>query len=167
VVTSNVYKSVTSSNTTITNGHITIRVNAQNLDAALAEIHALTPDPKNDVTSENVTGEDITATVVDLESQLTSYEAAAAKLNQFLDEAKTTEDTLNVFNQLLSIQQQIDLLKGQIKYYRESARLSSVTVDITEKQQLPPSPPVVGNPSRSCAMPLKPSSRLSRSLLTF
>jgi hypothetical protein len=138
LVTSNTYKSVISETLTITQGNITIRVNAANLDAALAEIRAMTPDPKNDVTSENVSGEDVTATVVDLESQLKSYQAASAKLSQFLDEAKTTEDALNVFNQQLSINQQIEMLQGQIKYYRESARLSAINVSVTEKTTIAP-----------------------------
>jgi hypothetical protein len=138
LVNSNVYKSVAGNNIEITQGSITIRVKAENLDAALAEIRALTPDPKNDVTSENVTGEDVTATVVDLESQLKNYQAAAVKLNQLLDSAKTTEDALNVFNQLTAIQQQVEILQGQIKYYRDSAKLSAISVAITEKTTIAP-----------------------------
>lgn len=138
LVNSNIYKTVNGNNIEITQGSITIRVLASNLDAALAEIRAMTPDPKTDVTSENVTGEDVTATVVDLESQLKNYQAAATKLNQLMDSATTTKDALDVFNQLTSIQQQVEILQGQIKYYRDSAKLSAISVSITEKATIAP-----------------------------
>lgn len=138
LVNSNVYKTVGDNNIEITQGSITIRVLASNLDAALAEIRALTPDPKTDVTSENVTGEDVTATVVDLESQLKNYQSAAVKLNQLLDSATTTKDALDVFNQLNNIQNQVEILQGQIKYYRDSAKLSAISVSVTEKVTIAP-----------------------------
>lgn len=138
VVNSNVWKTTGGNKIEVTQGEITIRVSADKLDFVLAEIRAMTPEPEKDVTSEYVSGEDVTSTVVDLESQLRSYQAAAVKLNQFLDSAKTTEDALKVFNQLTAIQKQIEILQGQIKYYRESARLSAVSVSISEKATIAP-----------------------------
>lgn len=138
VVNSNVWKSTGGNKIEYTQGEIIIRVQADKLDFAMAEIRAMTSEPENDVTSEYVSGEDVTATVVDLESQLRSYQAAATKLNQFLDSAKTTEDALKVFNQLTAIEKQIEILQGQIKYYRESARLSAISVSISEKTTIAP-----------------------------
>ena len=44
--------------------------------------------------------------------------------------ATKTEDVMNVFNQLTQVREQIEVIKGQIKYYEESAALSAINVQI-------------------------------------
>jgi prefoldin subunit 5 len=137
VVSSNLFKSTTGDGQTYTNANITIRVPVEKLEETLASIRGLVKDPTVDITSESVTGEDVTATVVDLESRLRNYQKVVVKLNQMLDEATKTEDALNVFNQLVYYQEQIEVLQGQIKYYRETAAMSAIALNLTEQ------PPVV------------------------
>ena len=54
-----------------------------------------------------------------------------------MNQAETTEDTLNVYAQLQVIQSDIEILTGQINYYERSAAMSSITVRViaTEKSQ--------------------------------
>ncbi|MRS03180.1 DUF4349 domain-containing protein, partial [bacterium] len=125
VVTSNIYQTFYN-DVEYNEGSITIRIPAAQLDTALSQIRAMVEDPKKDISSENISGEDVTSTVVDLESRLKNYQATQAQLLNFMDEAKTTKDALDVLNQLTYIQEQIELLQGQIKYYRESAALSAI-----------------------------------------
>ncbi len=138
VVTSYLYKSTGEDGQTYTDANITIRVPVERLEETLAKIRGLVKDPKVDITSENVTGEDVTAIVVDLESRLRNYEKVVVKLYELMDEAKKTEDALNVFNQIIYYQEQIEILKGQIKYYRETAAMSAITLSLTERQPLAP-----------------------------
>lgn len=117
---------------------MTLRVPVAQLDNALAQIRALVNDPKTDIVTENITGQDVTGTVVDLQSRLRNYQSAADKLNEFLSEAKSTDDTMKVFNQLMTVQEQIDLLQGQIKYYTKSAQFSAIAVSIQAKVAIQP-----------------------------
>ena len=55
-----------------------------------------------------------------------------------MENATATEDVLNVFNQLSSIREQIEVVKGQMKYYEESAALSAVSVRIIAEASIQP-----------------------------
>jgi hypothetical protein len=55
-----------------------------------------------------------------------------------MSKAEKTEDVLNVFNQLTSIRGQIESIKGQMKYFEESAALSAVTVRLVAEETVQP-----------------------------
>ena len=95
-------------------------------------------DKEHDLLSENVSGQDVTKEYTDLNSRLKNLEDAEAQLKLILDEAYKTEDVLNVFNQLTYYREQIEVTKGQIKYYEESAALSSVSVRIQAHEAVNP-----------------------------
>jgi len=59
-------------------------------------------------------------------------------LRQIMDEARDTEDVLTAFNQLNMITEQIEVLKGQIKYYEESAALSAISVELISNEAVQP-----------------------------
>jgi hypothetical protein len=133
VVSSNVYQTSQVGDKKIYYGSVIVRVPAAQLNSALGQIKAKVTDPKNDVLDENISGEDVTSTVVDLESRLKNYQATQAQLLIFMDKATKTQDALDVLNQLTAIQEQIELLQGQIKYYNESAAMSAITVTVQPK----------------------------------
>ena len=105
---------------------ITIRVPAERLTEALTRIKSMAVD----VPTENVTGQDVTAEYTDLQSRLTNLEAAERQLQTIMDGATKTEDVLDVYNQLVSVGEQIEVIKGQIKYYEESAAFSQISIDL-------------------------------------
>ena len=55
-----------------------------------------------------------------------------------MDQATKTEDVLAVYNQLVSVQEQIEVLKGQIKYYDKSARLSAISTELRANETVRP-----------------------------
>jgi hypothetical protein len=125
VVSSNLYQSYYGpNNTEVPEATITIRVPVEKLDEALSNIKKGAVD----VTTENVSGQDVTSEYVDLQSRLTAKQLAEKKLTQILDAADKTEDVLAVYTQLQQIETDIEVLKGQIKYYEESAALSAISV---------------------------------------
>ena len=125
VVSSNLYQSYYGpNNTEVPEATITIRVPVEKLDEALATIKK----DAVDVNYENVTGQDVTSEYVDLQSRLTAKQAAEKKLLEILDKAEKSEDVLAIYVQVQSVQTDIEVLKGQIKYYEESASLSAISV---------------------------------------
>jgi hypothetical protein len=124
VVSSNLYQSFTNMGTEVPEASIVIRVPSERLDEALDKIKAGAVE----VDYENRSGQDVTNIYVDLQSQLKAKQAAEAQLLKILEKAETADDVLAIYLQLESIQTQIEQLKGQIKYYEESAALSSISV---------------------------------------
>lgn len=133
VVSSNTYQTYANNGTQIPEGTITIRIPSEKLTDALDRIKADAVEVQN----ENVSGEDVTDQYVDLQSRLKAKKAAEAKLLEIMNQAESTEDTLNVYAQLQVIQSDIEVLTGQINYYERSAAMSSITVRViaTEKSQ--------------------------------
>lgn len=138
MVSSNSYKTTTRSGLEVPNASITVRVPAEKLDEALVRIKALVEDQELDVLNESVSGQDVTSEVTDLESRLRNLQAAETQLLDIMENADTTEDVINIFRELTSIREEIEVLQGQIKYYRESASLSSVSVYLQAKEALEP-----------------------------
>lgn len=125
VVSSNLYHSTYGpNNIEVPEGSMTIRVPSKQLDQALEFIK----EGVVEVTYENRSGEDVTSQYVDLQSRLKAKQAAEKKLLEFLDAANNTEDALSVYVQLQQIQSEIEVLKGQIKYYEEAAALSAISI---------------------------------------
>jgi hypothetical protein len=135
VVASNLYQSSYGPNSIeVPEATITIRVAAERLDEALTRI-------KEDVVKvdyETTNSTDVTSEYVDLQSRLTAKQAAEKKLLEILDKAEKTEDVLAVYTQLQMIQTEIESLKGQIKYYEQSAALSSISVRLIAEESTQP-----------------------------
>ena len=128
VVYSNIYKSTYGdAGLTADNASVMVRVPSERLEDALKQIKA----DAVEVRSENVSGEDVTAQYVDLESRLRSLKAAEAQLLEIMESATKTEDALAVLNQLQVVQSEIEAVKGQMQYYEESTAFSAISVELT------------------------------------
>jgi hypothetical protein len=134
VVSSNLYQSYTSIGREVPEASIVIRVPSERLDEALDQIKAGAVD----IDYENRSGQDVTNIYVDLQSQLKAKQAAEQQLLKILEKAETADDVLAIYLQLESIQTQIEQLKGQIKYYEESAALSSISVRLIAEEGTQP-----------------------------
>ncbi len=135
VVSAEMYQQTLDNGTKVPQVNITIRVPAERLAEALATIKAETTQP---VISENETSQDVTADYTDLDSRLRNLEAAEKQLQNILDQATKTQDVLDVFNQLTQVREQIEVIKGQMKYYSESAALSAVSVELMANAAVQP-----------------------------
>lgn len=138
VVSSNVYKTMTSGGVEVPNANITIRVPAEKLEVALDEIKALVKDPKIDIQNEDISGQDVTSEVTDLESRLRNLKAAETQLLEIMENATESEDVIAIFRELTNVRGEIELIEGQLKYYRESARLSAISVFLQAKAAIEP-----------------------------
>jgi len=144
-------------------GSITLRVDSDKLDAALADLRKLAVE----VRTESSSGEDVTGEYVDLAAQLKNLEAAEARLQQIMDEAKSTEDVLNVFNQLTQIRGQIEQTKGRMKFLSESAALSRISIEMLSDAASQPVEPPVWRPLGTAKTALDTLVTLLRGLADF
>ena len=138
VVSSNLYKITTPEGIETPQASISIRVPSDRLNEALTRIKGQVEDPNTDVRSENVSGEDVTAQYTDLQSRKANLEQAEAALREIMASATRTEDVLNVFNQLTQVRGEIEVLKGQIKYYEESSSYSAINVELISQASIKP-----------------------------
>jgi len=138
VVSTNSYKTTSDSGVNVPVVEMTVRVPAEKLDQAMLQIKTLVPDAKTDILSENISGQDVTKEYTDTESRLNNLKAAEAQLVKIMQQATKTEDVMAVFQQLTSVREQIDVLQGQLNYYKESASLSAITLHIQAKEALKP-----------------------------
>jgi hypothetical protein len=138
VVASNLYKTRDDNGIETPAGKITIRVPAEKLTEAMGQIKGQVKDPNQDIKLENISGLDVTKEYTDSRSRLTSLQAKEEKLKEIMASTNKTEDTLNVFRELTATQQEIEVLKGQIKYYEESAAMSAINVALIASASVQP-----------------------------
>ena len=134
VVSENMYQTSLQNGGTAPEGSISIRVPSGKLDVALSQIKSDAVEVRN----EDRNGQDVTQEYVDLQSQLDSLQAAESQLTIIMQNATKTEDVLAVFNQLESYRQQINVIKGQMQYYKQSATYSLINVSLVAEQTIQP-----------------------------
>jgi hypothetical protein len=135
VVSADMYQQTLSNGTQVPQVSMTIRIPAERLDEALKTIKAETDQP---IINENLSSQDVTAEYTDLNSRLVNLQAAEQQLQQIMDDANRTEDVLAVYSQLVSVREQIELIKGQMKYYEQSAALSSISIQLIANAAMQP-----------------------------
>jgi len=134
VVSVNIGQTYANDGTQVPQAQVVVRVPVDQLDTALEQVKKDAVDVQN----ENRTGQDVTDQYVDLQSQLTAKQAAADQLLKIMQDATKTEDVLAVYQQLQQINSDIEVLKGKIKYYEQSAALSAISVNIVAEDTVKP-----------------------------
>jgi len=135
VVTANLAQTQLESGLEVPHATITIRVPAEKLDQALERIQAESDQlPLN----KTLDSQDVTREYTDLQSRLRNLEDAEEQLRDIMDQAVRTEDVLNVYNRLVEVREQIEVIKGQIQYYEQSAALSAISVDLMANEAVQP-----------------------------
>jgi hypothetical protein len=135
VVSAHVYREKLADGQEVLRASATIRVPAERLNEALQQIRSESSKP---VLYENIDSQDVTREYTDLQSRLRNLEAAEAQLQEIMLEANKTEDVLSVYSQLTQVREQIEVTKGQIQYYDQSAALSSVTIQFVPDAAVQP-----------------------------
>ncbi len=143
VISMNMYQTTTQSGKIVPAVSISIRVPADKLENSLSLIKSDAVEVRNETRS----GQDVTATYVDLKSQLTNLEMAEADLQAIMDEAKNnpnsnttskTQDVLDVYNQIISVRGQIESIKGQMQYYEQASAYSLINVTLVAEETIQP-----------------------------
>ncbi|MEI7433727.1 MAG: DUF4349 domain-containing protein [Methanomicrobiales archaeon] len=113
---------------------VVLRVPAKEFEGMLAGVREL-----GIVKSATTNGEDVTAEYVDLLAQKASYQNQIAQYNEIMKKSEKVEDIIKVQEQIDRVQTSLDRLEGRIRYLNNRIDLSTITVNLAEKE------PVGGN----------------------
>lgn len=114
-------------------GVITVRIPVAVFDNGLSEVKAL-----GDVENEYTQGSDITEEYMDNDARLKTLQATEQQFLTIMRQATKISDILAVQTQLTQVRSQIEVLQGRMKYLKESAALSTLTVNLaTDPSALP------------------------------
>jgi hypothetical protein len=102
---------------------VTVRVPAAGFDTSLQAVLKL-----GDVLQRNLQVDDVTAEMNDLTTRLKNAEAMRARLQQLLSSAKTTDEALQVEEQLGRVTGEIESIKGKLRLMSELVSFSTITV---------------------------------------
>lgn len=166
-VYSNLYKTQILNGSEVFEASVTVRVPAERLDEAMTKIKAMTGDPKKYTLNENIYGQDVTKEYTDLRSRLRNLEEADAKLSEFYDNATNTEEALAIYTQKMQVTEQIELIKGQMKYYEDSVSTSSISISIRSKQSIAPLTVAGWKPSGVAKEALEALVKFGKGLVNF
>lgn len=108
---------------------VVVRIPPDRFDAVLARLKEL-----GTIRYQNIGSEDVTKTYVDLQSRQQGKEILAERLRKLLAEGKgTVKELMEVEVQLGNTNEAIERIKGEIKYYDNRIGLSTLTLQIAEK----------------------------------
>jgi len=130
IVDSNVYKE----NDQQLSGHMTVRIPEKHFQTFLTD----TEEEAAEVLARNVSGQDVTEQYVDLESRLKSKRAVEERLLAFMEEAKKTEDLLKISNDLATVQEDIEVIVGKMKYLENQSAYSTIEIAMHEDRVIVP-----------------------------
>jgi hypothetical protein len=131
---------------------ITVGIPVEQFERALVRLRDLAVR----VVDENASGEDVTEQYVDLQSQLTNLEATRARVQEFLQDAKTVEEALRINQELANLEAQIEQIKGRMNYLSDRSSYSTITINLEpEFPVLTPTPTPTPSPTPT-PIPWKP-----------
>ncbi len=135
VVSANLSQTTLESGVKVPYANVTIRVPAETLEQVIER--ARTESDQLPL-REDISSQDVTNEYTDLQSRLRNLQAAEEQLQQIMDSTNKTEDVLSVYNELVRIREQIEVIQGQINYYERSAALSSLSVELLANEAVQP-----------------------------
>jgi len=141
-----------------------IRVPAEKLDSALDFFHSLSVK----VVSENLTGRDVTDQYVDIDARLKTLQNTKERFESILSQAVEIDDITNLTQRILSVQNQIDSLKGQQNSLEKNAQLAKLTIYLsTDELALPYAPSETFRPNVIFKLAIRSLVGSLRSLATY
>jgi len=87
------------------------------------------------VTSREIQGDDVTEEMMDLHIRLKNLEETRAKLARLLDRADKVEDVLAVEKELQRVTENLELLKGRIKFLSHGVQYATLTTHLNSPVQ--------------------------------
>lgn len=110
--------------------YLTLRVPAQSLDAVLYRLGQM-----GDVQTVNVTAEDVTTQVVDLDARISALQTSVDRLEQLLAQATSAQALVEIERELSARQAELDSLTAQRAVLADAVALSTVYVSLTPESE--------------------------------
>ena len=123
---------------------VTIGIPVEEFERAMVKLRDLAVRVVDEVAS----GDDVTEQYVDLQSELTNLEATRARIQEFLQDAKTIDEALRINQELANIEAQIEQIKGRMNYLDDRSAYSTITINFEpELPVLTPTPTPTVHPT--------------------
>lgn len=119
-------------------GSIVVRVPAEQFESALSELKGLAVE--GGVTSQKVSGQDVSQEFVDLQSRLRNFEAQETVLLGLMEKAATVSDSIRVQRELGNVQLEIEQLRGRLNFLEDQTQYSTITLGMSEAGAAKPAP---------------------------
>jgi hypothetical protein len=120
-----------------TDRQITVRVPAARFYETVGRLEKL-----GDVTQRDVSAQDVTEEYLDTEVRLRNARAMRDRLEQLLARANTVQDSLMIERELNRIASEIERMEGRLKFLRDRAAYSTITITFDPKRLATPPPSV-------------------------
>jgi hypothetical protein len=114
---------------------IIIRVPAERFEEAMRGIERI-----GDMLHKNIVAEDVTEEFRDLEVRLKGSKAVQERLTQLLSKATKVEESIAIERELDRVTMEIDRIEGRMKFLRDRAAFSTITVTFQPKASESASP---------------------------
>jgi hypothetical protein len=124
-----------------TSAALVLSVPSPEFEKALDELRGI----GKEVTTDTVSGEDVTEEFVDLESRERNLLAAEQSLLKLYDRAQSVNDALSIERELTNIRGQIEQVQGRIQYLEERTAYSQISLNIQPVAR--PTPPSAWSPA--------------------
>lgn len=127
---------------------VVCRIPQENFHSFLEQLEELATE----VPVKKISGNDVTEEYIDLASRLRAKEAVEKRLLSLMKQAKKTEDLIQISKELGNVQEEMEQLKGKIRYLDNQVTYSTVTLHIQQwngKDHITKKPPVGSEMKRS------------------
>jgi uncharacterized membrane protein YphA (DoxX/SURF4 family) len=105
-----------------------MRVPADKLDRALADLRKL-----GKVVQSTTTAEDVSAQIVDIDARVRTLEAEELQLLELLKQASGVSQVLEVRDRLNGVRQEIESLKAQKEYFAAQVDFATINASVFER----------------------------------
>lgn len=106
---------------------LTFKVLPGDFQQALARLGSV-----GEVRTQNVSADDVTERVVDLQSRISTAETSVERLKGFLEEATDIESIAELENQLLQRETDLETMRGELRTLQDRVDLATIYLTLTE-----------------------------------
>lgn len=120
---------------------VILSVPSEHFENAVEELRGL----GKEVTTDTVSGQDVTEEYVDLQSRERNLLAAEQSLLDLYNRATDVQDALSIQRELTAVRGQIEQVQGRMQYLKQSSDMSQISFNI-QPVTSPPKPPPAWDP---------------------
>jgi hypothetical protein len=121
----------------LTYAAVTIGVPSDQFESVQRQLRAIALQVLNDTAS----GQDVSDEYVDLQSRVTNLEATAARIREFLSQAKDAEQAILVNTKLTEVENELEQIKGRMAYLKDRSAFSTMALNLEPQHPTPAPPP--------------------------
>lgn len=111
---------------------LTFKVSPDNFQEALDRLGSI-----GDLRTQNVSADDVTERIVDVQSRINTAEASVERLRSLLEAAVDIKTIVELENELLQRETQLETMRGSLRTLEDQVALATIVLTITEAESRP------------------------------